>query len=1658
MRPEPTGTRVVALDPGHAVVALEDADDREQIFDVLLRAVRSQMSFAALLSVHGDELRGRRALVEPAVERSRIDAWRIPRGAVAAFEAAIQSRAPAIATLASDEPFLEGLLEQLGGRAPSVLVLPLAIGARTVALVVAHRGDEAFALADVADLVPLAAAASPALARVLAARAKATATARPARTTADYEVEVVVPGATKLRTQLAELRTGEAWEEVADAIRALVAEGMEHGDPDEDEQLELLVELGHVEAQRLGRIDRAIEAWRSAQTIDAGEPRVLDALQALFAQEARWPDAADLLEKRVALADDPAARIALLLELAAIAHERLDDDERAIAAYERILHWEPGHEVATRELEHLYSGREQWEPLAALLLDRASREPDPAAATTALEAVAQMYEDKLGDLRSAFLVWLAVFRRAPERESLFEQLQRLGAGAQVWDEVLAEGHALAEELEAAHPAVAARVWQLVAAWTREHATNRDDVVHALERAHRADPANAEVLDELTARLAEDTRWIDLAAVLSARARDEADPARRGELHARLGDLYENQLGEPAEAIACYEEAHRDAPGARVVLAALHRLYRRTGAWAALAELLPQLIEAHDPASELARRVELHVELGDVLANHLGRADDAVGAYRAALELDPRHPAAFQGLARVYQATGQAEELLDASEAEVETADRARQLQRYPELAEAWAERGRFDRAAACWRKLVALDPGSQGAHRGLARALRGGAQWDALAAELRAQLDVVTARDDRRALLLELGDVLAAQLDDATGARGAYEAALGLDASHARALDGLARLHERAGDAAAAVSVLERLLDQTTAKPRARAEVFCRIGEVHLDARDVAAARLQFVQAIALDADSAAAHEGLARVHLQQDELVAAGEELVRAAELHGPLPDKLRCLVDAAWVFRHRLHDSERARQCLQLVLELEPEHADAKLALAELLQDSRQWETLWPHLEQEVARVKEDPAVTAGERAEIYARAARCALELDRFATALELFELACANDAAPALQIERAEALYRSKALDAAAHALQTIVLRHGKALERDALVAVYRRLAEIHTALGKLSQAQLFHQKVLEADPGHRATLKDLADLHSARGRFDEAIANLRTLAERVEPGERAPILERIGDLYRDKLGNAPRAASIYLEALELDGGNRRVLQRLLDLQSADGQWKAAVDTIARFLDHEADPVRRAAYHLAAAEIRRNELRDKAGALEAYEQALDELFREQPLSAETRMRGLDTFRIVDELVTADRSWKYQEQSYRRMIKRVPKDDPALVHLWHALGEIYRTRLKLYQSALEAFELAHSLDPDKSAERAGIIAELYALLGKQQPHQVTERAAKLVELDPRNPEVYRTLGRASLEAGRLDEAWCVARALVFLKQATAEEAALYKRLRAHEARKATGLFDEESWALVRHADEDRTISAIFALVWEGPVALRAGPPKAFDLKPKDRLPVEDGTGVIAKIFRHAARVLGVALPDVYVQPQRSGRLLLGNIIDRGRLAPAVIVGRDLMTGYRDTELAAAIGALLALLRPAYYLKLALPGLDELEAALAAAAALVGRAGVGRPELEPLRTGFAAEMKQRLARGTAEALAALVARLPAQPDVARWRNAVDMTAQRAGLLVSGELAAAARMLSTEASGPGRPRAHQRVHELVAYSVSPAYFAARQHLGVAVE
>src|SRR4029079_19107164 len=145
--------------------------------------------------------------------------------------------------------------------------------------------------------------------------------------------------------------------------------------------------------------------------------------------------------------------------------------------------------------------------------------------------------------------------------------------------------------------------------------------------------------------------------------------------------------------------------------------------------------------------------------------------------------------------------------------------------------------------------------------------------------------------------------------------------------------------------------------------------------------------------------------------------------------------------------------------------------------------------------------------------------------------------------------------------------------------------------------------------------------------------------------------------------------------------------------------------------------------KARFLIAAGNIANYELHSTDEAVDLYNQGLDE----DP-------DDLKAFERIDKIMTAKKDWKNQERNYRKMIKRLaadssPEKKPTGIALWHALGEIYRSRLKDYKAAIAAFEVCVEMDPDAVA-RHQILAELYQLSGPETYEQAIKAYRQLIK----------------------------------------------------------------------------------------------------------------------------------------------------------------------------------------------------------------------------------------------------------------------------------------------------------------------------------------
>ncbi|RMH41897.1 MAG: hypothetical protein D6689_09815 [Deltaproteobacteria bacterium] len=156
------------LSVSDALAALAAADDRDAVFSALLRGVRSRTWYAGLLTVQGGVAIGRVAIAGSEIDADAIAQVIVPLDVPSAFQSAVRSGAPYIGPIVSGHPDVDGMLVRMGGvKPPTALLLPIALRNRVVALVVGHRGADAVSVAEVSEVLPLAAAAADAISRLI---------------------------------------------------------------------------------------------------------------------------------------------------------------------------------------------------------------------------------------------------------------------------------------------------------------------------------------------------------------------------------------------------------------------------------------------------------------------------------------------------------------------------------------------------------------------------------------------------------------------------------------------------------------------------------------------------------------------------------------------------------------------------------------------------------------------------------------------------------------------------------------------------------------------------------------------------------------------------------------------------------------------------------------------------------------------------------------------------------------------------------------------------------------------------------------------------------------------------------------------------------------------------------------------------------------------------------------------------------------------------------------------------------------------------------------------------------------------------------------------------------------------------------------------------
>ncbi len=159
-----------SLTPEEARHFLSISEDRDEIFTILLRAMRSKARYTALFTLKGKTANGRMALSKAGLENEEIKTISIPLDLSSRFQQVFESKAFSIGPLNTEEDAVIEALTQLGGGAvpKSMLLLPVVMRDRVIAIAVAHNKGKGISVGRVTELLPLGRSTADAVSRLLA--------------------------------------------------------------------------------------------------------------------------------------------------------------------------------------------------------------------------------------------------------------------------------------------------------------------------------------------------------------------------------------------------------------------------------------------------------------------------------------------------------------------------------------------------------------------------------------------------------------------------------------------------------------------------------------------------------------------------------------------------------------------------------------------------------------------------------------------------------------------------------------------------------------------------------------------------------------------------------------------------------------------------------------------------------------------------------------------------------------------------------------------------------------------------------------------------------------------------------------------------------------------------------------------------------------------------------------------------------------------------------------------------------------------------------------------------------------------------------------------------------------------------------------------------
>jgi tetratricopeptide (TPR) repeat protein len=1041
------------------------------------------------------------------------------------------------------------------------------------------------------------------------------------------------------------------------------------------ERRDLLRRVAELRDERLRDDAGAFDAFARLLPLDPDDARarhrMLEIARRLSAQE----KAAGVLTTTAGAAAAPVPRADILMDVARLYENQLDDVGRADAMYRQVVQLAPEDASialpACRALERIYATAGDNRQLCDILRIEVKLEDDAEARREIRGRLGELCETVLDDARGAIEAWRARLEDDPGDAQALSALDRLYERTQSWRElvdVLRARERLAED-GAARRTLIIRIATTLA----DKLTDVTEAILAYRMvvddfgADRASLSSLATLYELA------DRWQDLADTLEADLALAESSADKLAILARLGEVRQKRLADVTGAIEAYRQALVLDPSHAGCRAALEAMLENPDARREAASILRPLYEVDGLHVQLLRVLDIEAEFAESISEKLANIAQAAQVAEG--------PLGDGALALSYAARG-----LRGAVAE-------------PELPQ-WLERvERLAQATGRHAELVEL---------------------------LRSVVGEILDGDVQLEVTLRIAEIARTHLRDPALAQQHYVRALELRGDDRRALLALQSLYEETGDHVALLDVVKRRAEAAESEAERKALLFkqARLSDEKLgDARSAIGVYEQILD-LGLDDEAIAALERLYAQAERWEDLVALDERQIaapavsaeRKAALHHALGD----------VLERRLHEVDRAFDQYAAALAIDPKHP-ATVASLEALMAAREhgaraaemlepvylarldWRRVMATLEARL-EASQDP----DERRQLLRRLAKMHEEQEEnYSAALETTAKLLAEDSTDESTWGELERLARvanaeARLADIFAGELEKITA------DEPSTARLAQRTGELFEMHKDVDRALSFYRRAHAFDPeAKNGTFEAIDRLLREAGRPRDRVQLFRdSLDYKHDAAERLAALHTIALIEEAELHDDAAAIETYRATLEVDDEDAHGLEALSRLYARTERWRDLADMTRRRAEQAALPEDEARFRMDLAKLLLNQLGEPQAGIDELQLVVDlappaaagpgaeavAVLEKLLQKAEHKARVVDILRPIYE--RAD-DWRHLVEVNGERLA-LATDDSDRIQILRETAELWEKRGGDRGKAFDAMREAWTRDPEDGDAR--------------------------------------------------------------------------------------------------------------------------------------------------------------------------------------------------------------------------------------------------------------------------------------------------------------------------------------------------------------------